>query len=365
MAGTKISALTAASAPADANEIAINEAGTTKKLTVALLIDDNSLDASFAKLGIGVASGSMQGVGVHIYTGASAATVNALADEFIIESNNHSGMSFLNPNDKTVYIYFGDPESANAGSIIYAHSTNEFTLKSASHIRTNINGTIRIYTDATGTMFGGTASGAANELDVNGACVIGSAYAGVEAAPTDGLFVEGNVGIGDTTGTYPLIIRQDGAGEQQQLALRNYTAAAAGLGSKLSFQGVGGVTQAIIAANWEGAANTDAYLKFLTRGSSSGTEKMRITGAGNVGIGVTAFGTNAVSVLGITADGVVPSSSPAGMIQIFADDSSGGAANATLGIRTEEAVVSEASTPDTTIKIWWNGVEYKLPLEAV
>lgn len=38
MADTKISALTAASAAADANEIPINEAGTTKKLTVAQII---------------------------------------------------------------------------------------------------------------------------------------------------------------------------------------------------------------------------------------------------------------------------------------------------------------------------------------
>ncbi len=38
---------------------------------------------------------------------------------------------------------------------------------------------------------------------------------------------------------------------------------------------------------------------------------------------------------------------------------------ATLDIETEEAVVTEASTPDTTIAVWVNGVQYKLPLEAV
>ncbi len=60
---------------------------------------------------------------------------------------------------------------------------------------------------------------------------------------------------------------------------------------------------------------------------------MVINSSGNVGIGVSAFGTSATNVLGITADGTVPSSSPAGMVQIYADDSSGGATNATLCLR--------------------------------
>jgi len=86
---------------------------------------------------------------------------------------------------------------------------------------------------------------------------------------------------------------------------------------------------------------------------------------GTVGIGVTEFGTNATNVIGITADGTVPSSSPAGMIQIFADDSSGGATNATLAIRTEETVTSEVLASDSTLNIWVNGVEYHLLMRAV
>ena len=91
----------------------------------------------------------------------------------------------------------------------------------------------------------------------------------------------------------------------------------------------------------------------------------RIYTTGNVGVGVTAFGTNATNVLGITADGTVPSSSPAGMIQIFADDSSDGAANATLAIRTEQAVEAGAPTLSHKLKIWINGVEYWLALDLV
>lgn len=87
--------------------------------------------------------------------------------------------------------------------------------------------------------------------------------------------------------------------------------------------------------------------------------------AGNVGVGVTAFGTSATGVLGLSADKVVPSTSPAGMIQIFADDSSGGAANATLAIRTEETVTSEVLACDSTLNIWVNGTEYHLLMRAV
>jgi len=88
--------------------------------------------------------------------------------------------------------------------------------------------------------------------------------------------------------------------------------------------------------------------------------------AGNVGVGVSAFGTSATNVIGITADGTVPSTSPAGMIQIFADDSSDGAANATLALRTEQAVEAIGTfTASHKLKIWINGVEYYIQLDAV
>ena len=86
---------------------------------------------------------------------------------------------------------------------------------------------------------------------------------------------------------------------------------------------------------------------------------------GNMGVGVSAFGTNAAGVLGITGDGTVPTTSPAGMIQIFADDSSDGAANATLAIRTEQSVEAAGITTDARLQIWINGVEYYLGLEVV
>jgi hypothetical protein len=55
----------------------------------------------------------------------------------------------------------------------------------------------------------------------------------------------------------------------------------------------------------------------LTFGTNN-TERVRIDATGNVGIGVTSFGTSAAKVLGI-ANGTAPSSSPAGMGQLYVE----------------------------------------------
>lgn len=83
--------------------------------------------------------------------------------------------------------------------------------------------------------------------------------------------------------------------------------------------------------------------------------------SGNVGIGITAFGTNAAKVLGLT-NGTAPTTSPADMIQLFSVDASAG--NATLGLRTEAAVVTESLTSDRTLQVVINGTVYKLLLKA-
>ena len=117
-------------------------------------------------------------------------------------------------------------------------------------------------------------------------------------------------------------------------------------------------------ATFSASVNT-TDLVFATADSEAATEKMRLDSLGNLGIGVTAFGTAAVGVIGITADGTVPSSSPAGMIQIFADDTAAGATTATLAIRTEEAVVTETLVATESLNIWINGTEYHWMLRVV
>lgn len=66
--------------------------------------------------------------------------------------------------------------------------------------------------------------------------------------------------------------------------------------------------------------------------------------------------------LGATA--AAPGTQTASTVVIGQKDSSVGT-KATLDVETEEVVVTEASTPDSTLAVWVNGVEYKIPLQAV
>ena len=85
----------------------------------------------------------------------------------------------------------------------------------------------------------------------------------------------------------------------------------------------------------------------------------------NVGIGTKVFGTSAAQVLGL-ANGTEPSTSPANMIQLYSKDSSVGGVNATLAIRTEQGVEAIGTfTPSHKLRVWINGVEYWMQLDAV
>lgn len=114
-----------------------------------------------------------------------------------------------------------------------------------------------------------------------------------------------------------------------------------------------------------GANDMPGRLVFSTTpdDASSPTERMRITSAGNVGIGTTSFGTSAAAVLAL-GNGTEPTTGPADSVQIYSVDSSAG--NTTLGIRTEgNAVATETVTSNRTFLIRINGTTYKLLLATV
>lgn len=81
----------------------------------------------------------------------------------------------------------------------------------------------------------------------------------------------------------------------------------------------------------------------------------------NLGIGSTTFGTSATNTIALF-NGTVPSTSPADTVQLFSVDLSAG--NATLGIRTETAVVTETVTSDRTLSVKINGTTYKILLKV-
>lgn len=67
---------------------------------------------------------------LHIKTGSagSAPTVNAAADELVLEGSDNTGFTILCPNDKIGSIFFADEDSAVMGAVQYLHTTNDLTL---------------------------------------------------------------------------------------------------------------------------------------------------------------------------------------------------------------------------------------------
>jgi hypothetical protein len=93
--------------------------------------------------------------------------------------------------------------------------------------------------------------------------------------------------------------------------------------------------------------------------STNGTERLRITSGGNLGLGTSTFGTSAATVLAI-ATGTAPTTGPADTIQIYSTDLSAG--NTMLSLYTEGTVVNANTTAAAThrIAIRVNGTVYYL-----
>lgn len=182
----------------------------------------------------------------------------------------------------------------------------------------------------------------ANSGDFSGGVAIGTSYAGVDTAPTNGLIVQGNVGIGTSTSSYPLVVAGPntvingnsvttlgpiysadqlaiiGAGSSGTVGIEidgyGTNPALSGLkadgtassptavvqGDRLFAIGGQGYTGSgttynpggdisLFANSTFSSTNAETYIVFDTTPSSSTTrmERMRITSGGNVGIGTT------------------------------------------------------------------------------
>ena len=214
---------------------------------------------------------------------------------------------------------------------------------------------------------------------------------------------DGNLGIGATSPSYPLHVYGSGA---QNIAIESTSAQADiyCMGSVSTYTRSGGFRLYNSYNNigfigcYTDSTTSTGKLAFETRGSGDGSPVLRaqfsangdfwhnplgndtnfivstdartygffVDGGNNcVGIGTNAFGSSASGTLAII-NGTEPTSAQAGQIEIYSKDSSDGSANATLGLRLEQAVETIGTfTASHKLKLWINGTEYWVQLDAV
>lgn len=138
------------------------------------------------------------------------------------------------------------------------------------------------------------ASAPLNKLDVSGGAVVGSGYAGVETAPTDGMAIQGNVAIGSASSTSRLYVSP--AASQTALQLGPVSAAYvyiqaldAASQNKFVVNSSGNITTGgwqgnVIAANYGGTGLTTYTTGDMLYATSSSTtlSKLPIGQTGNV-----------------------------------------------------------------------------------
>jgi hypothetical protein len=157
-----------------------------------------------------------------------------------------------------------------------------------------------LFWDGTNHRLGIGTTGPLSKLDVNGGVAVGT-YAGVNAAPSNGLIVSGNVGIGTTTPSALLSLYQNNnsttVGNKQKIFLENDSSTGLA-GGELVF-GTGDVAVKRYAAigtgiiGNDGAAGSRGRLYLATKTNSTDaalTERLSVLNTGNVGIGTTTPG---------------------------------------------------------------------------
>jgi len=115
----------------------------------------------------GTPSAGDLGVGLHIKTADSGASVNSAADEIIVEGSGSSGISILSGTSNEGSIKFGDSGDNDIGYISYNHSTNAtvFGTNGASQWAIDSAGNLLPSATDHGIYLGVTSATAANHLD--------------------------------------------------------------------------------------------------------------------------------------------------------------------------------------------------------
>lgn len=177
-----------------------------------------------------------------------------------------------------------------------------------------------------------------NPLDVEGAAVIGASYSGTSTAPTNGLLVEGEVGIATASPAAGLhVLAPDATKPTLRLEQKS------------------GQTSDYFQIR-RSSGQTDFKINSLG-GLVMENAPFTVTHVGNVGVGTTSFGTSAGYVLAI-GNGTAPTTSITDGVQLYAEDV---AASSELRVRDEAGNVTTLSphnyslfTPDPSYELPWS-----------
>lgn len=95
-------------------------------------------DTSSGNVGIGTTTPTGK---LTVTSGSSGASVSTNADDLMIENSTTGGLSILTPNTASGLIYFGDPQNSSAGSIQYAHLTDQMNFSTGGSSRMSLSAT--------------------------------------------------------------------------------------------------------------------------------------------------------------------------------------------------------------------------------
>jgi len=309
--------------------------------TVAFDTNTLYVDATNNKVGIGTTSPDGT---LHVETASSGATANTSADELVLEGTGNVGMSFLTSTTGANRIYFGDSGNALSGVIKYDHNIDAMFF--------DTNGSERIRIDSSGNVGIGTSS-PSSPLEVVGGAPLASGFTqsrsghptfGITNGGTDSIYFHlapsggshqtfmqvrdddtdvdsiafstsgteamridssGRVGIGTSSPDQNLHVSDTSSNAYIKIISNDSNTAGILFGDQNS--GLQGKIYYV---------NSGDYMRFDTNGS----ERMRITSEGRLGIGTTSPG-NPLSVIGnaIAPAKIVRNTNDGGLI-LFVQD---------------------------------------------
>jgi hypothetical protein len=332
MADSKITALAALTAADPANDMvpivdvsdnSMAASGTTKRISINnilacspsatlasatisgdLTVDTSTLkvDSTNDRVGIGLATPAYK---LHIQGSAGS--------QLVLQTNNTDATAKEGTVSARHYTNAEEPVSTVGG---FSTSTNNFVYVGGGFNSGNAATSVGFYTAANNTTVTGTERYNIDSTGVSTWSVAGSTAMTLNST---------GLGIGGTAiGTKLEVVTSTSGSLGGTATVTNSAAAAIGNAASFNFRTntnflLAGYFGARIEAVTPAATNNTDLVFYNYKGvTASGDETMRITSAGNVGVGVTTFGTSAAKVLGL-ANATAPSTSPAGMGQLYVE----------------------------------------------